>query len=390
MNDTFCPKCRVENPENAVYCCICGRKLSDLRKEAEREEAMRCGKIPLLEKKFETESGIKKIRVVCGDIMDHPEEIDLLTVSAFRRDYRQVYGTLIWALFQKKSVSVEELAESPFLDLRKQGNCWISKEIEGKSIRRIGCVELTDLYSLDTRDSRNFLPIIRTYFNLLDVAADLGVSVRHIASPMLGTGNQGIGEDLIAIPLVNEVISFLKRNSAAECYTFFHKTYDKALALAEIIGKSYQIRQIQEPLPGRTEKPFVFISFSTQGDRDTAELICRILEEKGIDHWFAPRDIHSGAYAEEIVSAINRCSHFICLISNNSMRSPHVLNEIDLAFQHVKDGVKILPYRLDDSDHPLEPSFSYYLSRMQWNYGCPPPAEARAREFIDKVFGLAA
>lgn len=388
MNKTFCPICKVENPEDAVYCCMCGKKLSDLWKEQERQEAIRCGRIPVLEKQFPTENGVKKLRVVCGNIMNYPDEIDLLTVSAFKNIYYPKERTLIGSLYSEKQISVDELAKDPFLDLRHQGSCWISKETGDSTFRRIGCVELSDFSRISDRNNEDYLPIIKTYFRLLDIAAGLGIKISHIASPMLGTGNQGIDEKLIAYPLVNEVISFLRRNPAAESYTFFHLNFEKAHALAEMIESSYQVRQMEQHPSGISkEKTFVFISYTTQGDQDAADLICRILQEKGIDYWFAPRDIHSGAYAEAIFNAINKCTHFICLISKNSMRSPHVLNEIDLAFQHVRDGVQILPYRLDDQGFDLEPSFSYYLSRMQWNNGFPNPAEARAREFIEKVFG---
>ena len=200
---------------------------------------------------------------------------------------------------------------------------------------------------------------------------------------------QEFDEDLIAIPLINEVISFLRRNQSVKSFTFFRKSYEKACKIADLINNLYQIRgleSIENISESVTGKPYVFISYTTKGDQEAAELICRILSEKKIDYWFAPKDIHSGTYAEEIYNAISRCTHFICLISENSMKSEHVLNEVDLAFQRIKYGVKILPYILDLKDNSMTPAFAYYLSRMQWNYGCPPPEEIKAREFIEKIF----
>ncbi len=391
MNKSFCPICKVQNPENAIYCCICGKKLSELLKEQERLHSIQRGEIPLLEKVIETENGSKTLRVVCGDITKYNEEIDLLTVSAFKRVYDPVPDTLIGSLSTERQIDVNVLAEKPYIDLRTPGNCWISEPIQDGNIHRIGCVELSEKGdSAKFKNCENILPILKTYFHILDMADDLGVVLHHVASPMLGTGLQDFNEDLIAIPLINEVISFLRRNQSVKSFTFFRKSYEKACKIADLINNLYQIRGLESHVnlsKNIIEKPYVFISYTTKGDQKAAELICRILSEKKINYWFAPKDIHSGTYAEEIYNAISRCTHFICLISENSMKSEHVLNEIDLAFQRIKYGVKILPYRLDHKDDDMSPAFSYYLSRMQWSYGCPPPEEIRAREFIDKIFG---
>ena len=390
MNGTFCPICKVQNPKNAIYCCICGKKLSELLKEQEKLHSIQSGEIPLFEKIIETENGRKVLRVVCGDITKYKEEIDVLTVSAFKRVYDPVPDTLIGSLFSEREIDVNKLAEKPYIDFRIPGNCWISEPIADGNIHRIGCVELSEKGdSTNSKNCDNLLPILKTYFHILDAAGDLGVVLSHIASPMLGTGLQEFDEDLIAIPLINEVISFLRRNQSVKSFTFFRKSYEKACKIADLINNLYQIRGLESNeniSENVTGKPYVFISYTTKGDQEAAELICRILSEKKIDYWFAPKDIHSGTYAEEIYNAISRCTHFICLISENSMKSEHVLNEVDLAFQRIKYGVKILPYILDLKDNSMTPAFAYYLSRMQWNYGCPPPEEIKAREFIEKIF----
>lgn len=391
MNETFCPVCKEQNPDNAIYCCRCGKKLSELWQEQEKLNLIKHGEIPLLEKTIETENGSKVLRVICGDITKYKEDIDLLTVSSFRNNYSLVPGTLIESLFTEKQIDVDKLAEDPFIDCRKAGNCWISEPISDENIHRIGCVELSEITdSVNQKKDEDLLPILKTYFHLLDVADDLGIVLRHIASPMLGTGQQRIDENLVAIPLINEVISFLRRNQSVQSYTFFRRSYEKACKFVDLINNSYQIKGMEHyehPSNNSNQKPYVFISYTTKGDGEAAEQIYRILSEKKIDCWFAPKDIRSGAYAEKIFNAINKCTHFICLISENSMKSEHVLNEIDLAFHRIKEGVEILPYRLYGKDNRMSPSFSYYLSRMQWHYGCTPPEERKAREFIDKIFG---
>ena len=65
------------------------------------------------------------------------------------------------------------------------------------------------------------------------------------------------------------------------------------------------------------------------------------------------------------------------------MESRHVLNEIDAAFNGLKDGVVLLPFRVDSEK--LKDEFSYYLSRQQWTEAQNPPLQARIEEFIDKT-----
>ncbi|MCR5160644.1 MAG: toll/interleukin-1 receptor domain-containing protein [Lachnospiraceae bacterium] len=128
----------------------------------------------------------------------------------------------------------------------------------------------------------------------------------------------------------------------------------------------------------------MFISYAS-GDKRIADLLCQKLEEKKIKTWYAPRDIKYGNYAKNIVDAIANSTHFITVISQNSMESEHVLNEIDLAFEHLKSGLVIIPFRIDTKD--LRAEFNYYLKRQQWVDAQTPPLERRIDEMISRVFG---
>lgn len=107
--------------------------------------------------------------------------------------------------------------------------------------------------------------------------------------------------------------------------------------------------------------------------------LCAKLEQKGIKVWYAPRDTH-GPYAEAIVDAIDRAKYFIVILSQNSISSEHVLNEVDLAFQNISQGIKIKPLRIDNA--LFTASFKYYLSRQHWMDASSPPLEARLNEFL--------
>ena len=109
------------------------------------------------------------------------------------------------------------------------------------------------------------------------------------------------------------------------------------------------------------KKPFVFISYSTK-DTDSANLVHSYLEGNGINCWIASRNIEGGeSFAVQIVDAIQDCSIFVMITSENSNDSDHVSNELSLAFSAKK---KIVPFRLQ----PVQPSKSntYFLQQAQW------------------------
>ena len=74
------------------------------------------------------------------------------------------------------------------------------------------------------------------------------------------------------------------------------------------------------------------------------------------------------------------CSPLCVILSQNSVASEHVLNEIDLAFQNISKGLRFKPLRIDDA--MFTPSMKYYLSRQHWMDATVPPLEERLNEFV--------
>ena len=92
---------------------------------------------------------------------------------------------------------------------------------------------------------------------------------------------------------------------------------------------------------GKTD---VFLSYE-HSLKSIVDRICAELENDGIRCWYAPRDV-IGDYATSIVSAIDEASVFVVLLNNESSRSPHVLNEVEMAYKRIidKEGeLTILP-----------------------------------------------
>ena len=82
------------------------------------------------------------------------------------------------------------------------------------------------------------------------------------------------------------------------------------------------------------------------------------------------------------MKGISEATHFIVIVSKNSLASQHVLNEIDNAHSRLPD-LRFKPLRLEDIE--LSPEFSYYLSRQHWMDAFVPPIEERLDSFVDSI-----
>jgi predicted NBD/HSP70 family sugar kinase len=107
----------------------------------------------------------------------------------------------------------------------------------------------------------------------------------------------------------------------------------------------------------------VFLSH-TSSDSPIAQELAAVLESAGIRCWIAPRDIAPGSrYAEAIASGIEECAIFVLLSSDDAMRSPHVLNEIEAAASLDR---AMLVLRMDSTDPASSKSVGLFLRSHQW------------------------
>ncbi len=335
-----------------------------------------------------TEHGVKEICVCCDDVTRFDANIDIMTTSAFHRSYAPTPRTVFGALFDS-GIDVRALASAPALDLRNTCHIWLSEEIPAGStrIRRIGCIEFggdpawhSDPFSAE----QSVLTSIRAYFRMLDIASLYGVAMETVALPLVGSGAQKISGNLLLIPLLNECLSFLKRNSCVSKIYFIEKNPEKAERIAQALKNSLRF---SESAPVKPQEPprdrCAFISYSSK-DKNIADNLCFKLESRGVKVWYAPRDVR-GPYAAAIATAIDQANYFVVLLSQNSVASEHVLNEIDLAFQNISKGLRFKPLRIDDA--MFTPSMKYYLSRQHWMDATVPPLEERLNEFVADLLG---
>lgn len=343
----------------------------------------------LTKKTVFTRDGEKTVSVHASDIRDLDTDVDIMTVSSFYRNYTPTDGTLFHAL-SSKGIDVEDLAGAPYIDLREPCNVWLSREVSGNAglpIRRIGCIELSG-YTSDRTDWKEreamMLSSVQAFFRMLDIASIMGVDVEHIVLPVIGTGAQGISADFIMTPMLNECIRFLKNNRCARHIMIVTRNQEIAFRLGVLLERSYsflnEASTVRASASSAEANGTAFISYASK-DKNIADNLCAKLEARGIKVWYAPRDIVAGDYASAIVKAINKCTRFVVILSRNSLQSNHVLNEIDLAFGRLQEGIKFLPLKIDEVD--MGPSFQYYLSRQHWMDAHLPPLEKRLEEFVD-------
>lgn len=109
----------------------------------------------------------------------------------------------------------------------------------------------------------------------------------------------------------------------------------------------------------------VFISYSSKM-RDVADKVVHAVESTGIKCWYAPRDV-TGDYATSICDALEKVKVFVVLLDANSSNSPHVLNEVEIAYKRAFDdetGLILIPFRLDKQE--LSKAMQYYINRIHW------------------------
>ena len=126
----------------------------------------------------------------------------------------------------------------------------------------------------------------------------------------------------------------------------------------------------------------VFISYEHQS-KSVADNICAVLESKGVRCWYAPRDVY-GDYATSIVDAIEACKVFILILNENASNSPHVLNEVEMAYKRIMEGeITIVPFKLDEG--MLSKAMEYYVKRLHWIDAVSEPLEQSINKLYDQL-----
>lgn len=106
----------------------------------------------------------------------------------------------------------------------------------------------------------------------------------------------------------------------------------------------------------------IFVSYQSKSTQQTMEVV-EYLEKNNQKCWVAPRDVVV-SYSGDIVEAISKCKIFLLILTKESCKSVHVLNELEQAYKYYKNGeLSIIPYQIEECE--FGPDMDYYISRIQ-------------------------
>jgi uncharacterized protein YjbI with pentapeptide repeats len=208
------------------------------------------------------------------------------------------------------------------------------------------------------------------------------LSGAHLNNADLNTTNLNranlSGADLTEANLINTFFSDLNLASVIGLETCRHfgrsiidyRTLEKSgpLPISFLRGVGLPERLI-EYLPSIFNRAIqyysCFISYSTK-DQDFADRIHADLQNKGVRCWFAPLDMPIGAkIRDEIDAAIRLRDKLLLILSEHSIKSDWVEDEVDAAFEEEsKRGQTVLfPIRLDDAVKDTNEAWAAKLRR---------------------------
>ena len=98
----------------------------------------------------------------------------------------------------------------------------------------------------------------------------------------------------------------------------------------------------------------IFLSHN-HADKDFVRKLARDLENHGVVCWVDEAELKIGdSLIEKIREGIDSVDYFAVVLSSNSIQSPWVKNELDVAMNHHISGkkIKVLPLKLEDCDFP--------------------------------------
>lgn len=129
------------------------------------------------------------------------------------------------------------------------------------------------------------------------------------------------------------------------------------------------IADIERHVNWRFSDGFYFISYSTK-DKAKAELIKRMLQERGVKVWIAPDGIPQGRdYSMIIPTTLKHAGNFVLILTENSAKSKWVSREIDRAINNSSTKIKIIlanGFMLNQLNN--YPDIEFYINKIQVSY----------------------
>ncbi|AFY62135.1 DUF4145 domain-containing protein [Synechococcus sp. PCC 6312] len=179
----------------------------------------------------ETKWSYRSFELYRGDITALREPIDLLVVSAFANSYAPTSGSVIGALYDKLNINVDNLARTPYMQLKQAFGCWVSQALSHPIFAGILCLEFIGTgFSISE--------VFENLFTVLAILELRNVKIRSLALPMLGTGHQQINHEQVTNCLLKCAIKFLEHSEHLQRILFIAYGARSAHRLDEAINKT--------------------------------------------------------------------------------------------------------------------------------------------------------
>jgi sRNA-binding protein len=113
----------------------------------------------------------------------------------------------------------------------------------------------------------------------------------------------------------------------------------------------------------------IFISYS-HADKELARALAEVLRRRGLKVWIDEGELKVGdSLIERIATAITEIDFFLALVSESSRNSDWCRKELALAVtgELGREGVKVLPVRVDGAEMPATLADAFYLDLTRSN-----------------------
>ena len=143
-----------------------------------------------------------------------------------------------------------------------------------------------------------------------------------------------------------------------------------------------ELKQVNFVERRKVVSPKVFLSFGWD-DHQLAEKVAKKLMKNGIDTWWAEWEIQSGdSLRQRIDEGLGSCTHFVVLLSRDSIEKPWVKQEMDAGLVRMLDEkCKFIPLRYELPHTELPPL-------LQGRYSPEVKEDGNLSQLINDILGV--
>ena len=289
----------------------------------------------------------RRLEIWAGDVLDSGAGFaDLLVISAFPGDYIPTPTSVVGGL-ARVGVSVAREALAKHSDWRETWQCWVSQPIQGlRNVGRLICFEHGANRQPDAVVG-NVFRSVREHLDTVNTAAGT------LRIPLLATGDQGFDRHIMFRRIVEQAILHLKAGlEVGVIQVFSHaRSGDDVVRCAGLLveaGLAYaETRHDWQGVEPNFRNPEfdVFCSYRHQ-DHVSIDALLRTMRDRrpGLRCFVDRESLNPGAcWKVGILSAMARCRHSLCFITDTYPESPECMDEFHsgLLWSRVRSGYLI-------------------------------------------------